>query len=52
LSKKRNLTKTVSKRKKNRSSSSEEHSAIYGSSRKSKMDSEDLTKPDNLSYEI
>ncbi|CAD8045769.1 unnamed protein product [Paramecium primaurelia] len=52
ISKKKNFTKTVSKRKSTRSSSSEEHSGIYGSSRKSKMDSEDITKPDNFSQEI
>ncbi|CAD8054268.1 unnamed protein product [Paramecium primaurelia] len=52
ISKKKNFTKTVSKKKRTRSSSSEEHSGIYGSSRKSKMDSEDSTKPDNFSSEI
>ncbi|CAD8051482.1 unnamed protein product [Paramecium sonneborni] len=46
------LSKKKNKRKRTRSSSSEEHSGIYGSSRKSKMDSEDITKPDNFSSEI
>ncbi|CAD8050299.1 unnamed protein product [Paramecium sonneborni] len=46
------ISKKKNKRKRTRSSSSEEHSGIYGSSRKSKMDSEDITKPDNFSQEI
>lgn len=53
LSKKKIQPKTtVNKWRRRKSSSSEEHSAIYGSSRKSKMDSEDLGKPDNFSSEI